>query len=494
MADMYANRKQPVDEGYSWVILLGSFLMYIVVVGSVKCFGILYTEFLDVYQAGAGSTAWIGSLCVFMMFALGPFANYLSREYSFRSVCFVGGIVIFLGYLSTAFVKNMELMYLTFGIIAGGGYGLAYAPCSVLINFYFNKRRALANGVVVAASGTGAFILPYLYRYVLDEYGLQGGVLILSAVKMNVCVFAFLFRQPAALCKKNEVKTTEMKDTLREVDKIQETHTLLNGSKNKSNSSIHTSVVSITQDAENCCARCAMSCKSCMSKGPTFEWSLFKRPKFTVYALGFVLAVSGFFCNFPMIPAHIQSIGLSKQKAVFAMSIFGVCELCARVFFGWFADLKLFPEKYIFIVSMFISGISALVIPYFEEFTAIGIYCAIVGVFPGSFFSLTSILIVECVGLEKLSAGFGIISLFMGIGVGLAQPSVGWLEDATGNWDMSFRFAGLLSLMAGLVVLSEPLVLRIFGEKQTLDDNHIPRVEIEVEKPMMEENGRVEEC
>ncbi|KAL5022250.1 hypothetical protein ScPMuIL_001405 [Solemya velum] len=476
MADMYATRKQPVDEGYSWVILFGSFMMYIVVGGSVKCFGILYTEFLDVYGTGAGSTAWVGSLCVFMLFGLGPFANYLSRVYSFRKVCLLGGVVIFIGYLSTAFVQQMELMYLTFGIIAGGGYGLAYAPCSTLVNFYFEKRRAFANGIVVAASGTGAFLLPYLYRYVLDEYGLQGGILILSAVKMNTCVFAFLFRQPAALCKKDEAKIKEFKEVTLEKE-LQGTD-IINDSRNNSNSL--DPLVSTTE--ENCCTRCAVSCNSCMSNGPTFEWSLFKQPKFTVYTLGFFLAVSGFFSNFPMIPAHIESIGLSKQQAVFAMSIFGVCELCARVFFGWFADLKLIPEKYIFIISMFISGFAALIIPFFKQFAAIGVYCAILGVFPGSFFSLISILIVQSVGLEKLSAGFGIVSLCMGIGVGIAQPSVGWLEDATGNWDMSFRFAGMLKLLAGIVFLCEPLIVSFFREKPMPDEKHIPDgIELDIE-------------
>jgi len=34
----------------------------------------------------------------------------------------------------------------------------------------------------------------------------------------------------------------------------------------------------------------------------------------------------------------------------------------------------------------------------------------------------------------------------------------GWFEDITGSWLLSFHFAGTLSLLAGILVLVEPLI------------------------------------
>lgn len=53
---------------------------------------------------------------------------------------------------------------------------------------------------------------------------------------------------------------------------------------------------------------------------------------------------------------------------------------------------------------------------------------------------------------------------------------------------MSFRFAGMLKLLAGIVVLSEPLVLKIFGDKPVPNNTKLSKndnIEIDVEEPMI---------
>lgn len=55
-------------------------IVYMFIIGSVKSFGVVYTELLDYYGTGAGSTAWISSLCFLLLMGLGKFiaaqANY----------------------------------------------------------------------------------------------------------------------------------------------------------------------------------------------------------------------------------------------------------------------------------------------------------------------------------------------------------------------------------------------------------------------------------
>ncbi|CAC5415092.1 unnamed protein product [Mytilus coruscus] len=56
------------------------------------------------YDAGAGNTAWISSICYALLDGLGT------------------------------------------------GFGLMFAPCSTIINFYFKDKRCLANGLIVGCS------------------------------------------------------------------------------------------------------------------------------------------------------------------------------------------------------------------------------------------------------------------------------------------------------------------------------------------------------
>ena len=41
------------------------------VIGSLKCFGLLYTEMLEHFSEGSGKTAWIGSIAWFLSQGLG---------------------------------------------------------------------------------------------------------------------------------------------------------------------------------------------------------------------------------------------------------------------------------------------------------------------------------------------------------------------------------------------------------------------------------------
>ena len=52
-------------------------------------------------------------------------------------------------------------------------------------------------------------------------------------------------------------------------------------------------------------------------------------------------------------------------------------------------------------------------------------YAALFGFFSGGYVGLTSIIIVDLVGVNKLSDAFGVLLLFQGVAVALGTPIVG---------------------------------------------------------------------
>ncbi|XP_033761913.1 monocarboxylate transporter 3-like [Pecten maximus] len=193
-----------MDKGYAWVILFACSSIYVVMSGMAKAFGILYTELINEFDTGAGSTAWIGSVMMFLFFGLGPISNRLAERFTFRKVIMVGGVLTSLGHFLSAFVPRMEWMYLTIGVIAGSGCGFVFAPSTTIISFYFEKRRAMALGVVLAGAGLGSVVYPYFYRIILDSFGLRTSLIIVSGVLMYVPFVALLLREPAQLAKKTD--------------------------------------------------------------------------------------------------------------------------------------------------------------------------------------------------------------------------------------------------------------------------------------------------
>lgn len=77
---------------------------------------------------------------------------------------------------------------------AGIGFGLAMTPPILVLNQYFDKRRAIATAIGVSGFALGGFVMPPLVEYLVHEFNLRSAFLIISAVHLNVVVFGMCLR------------------------------------------------------------------------------------------------------------------------------------------------------------------------------------------------------------------------------------------------------------------------------------------------------------
>ena len=89
---------------------------------------------------------------------------------------------------------------------AGVGVGLMYSPSIVVVNQHFEKRRGLANGVSLAGSGVGSITIPPIMVYALHTYGLEGTLLLMGGMALNICVCGMLFRPPSFYMRRHRLK------------------------------------------------------------------------------------------------------------------------------------------------------------------------------------------------------------------------------------------------------------------------------------------------
>lgn len=71
---------------------------------------------------------------------------------------------------------------------------MLYLPSILAVNFYFDKRRALATGFAMCAAGVGTFAFPPLEEKLLTVYGWQGAIWILAGMVLNCVMFSSLYR------------------------------------------------------------------------------------------------------------------------------------------------------------------------------------------------------------------------------------------------------------------------------------------------------------
>lgn len=79
--------------------------------------------------------------------------------------------------------------------MVGTGAGLSFPPTVYIVTSYFVRLRGLANGICISGSAFGSIILPPILRYLLEEYGYRGAILIMGGITLNTWVAA-LFYEP----------------------------------------------------------------------------------------------------------------------------------------------------------------------------------------------------------------------------------------------------------------------------------------------------------
>ncbi|XP_054006495.1 uncharacterized protein LOC128891201 [Hylaeus anthracinus] len=184
------------DGGWGWVVVLASLVISMIADGVSFSFGLLYIEFLHEFSASKSKTAWIGSLFMAVPLLSGPIMSALVDRYGCRSMTIVGGLISGFGFVLSCFSNTIEVMYLTFGVIAGLGLGLCYVTAVVSIAYWFDKKRTLAVGLGACGTGIGTFVYAPMTTFFIEEYGWRGTCLLLAGTFFNMIVCGTVMRDP----------------------------------------------------------------------------------------------------------------------------------------------------------------------------------------------------------------------------------------------------------------------------------------------------------
>ena len=139
-------------------------------------------------------SAWVGALQISMTFLMSPVVSVLVDLMGIRTTALVGVVIATSGMLASSFVTTIELLYLTYGVLTGLGVSLIYTPSIIILGHYFKRHLGIVNGIVAFGSSVSTMALPFILQRLLDSFGLQVTMRIMSGLLASQAVCALTWK------------------------------------------------------------------------------------------------------------------------------------------------------------------------------------------------------------------------------------------------------------------------------------------------------------
>ena len=187
---------------YGWVIVAVAFVTMGVSVNARTAFSLLFPPIIAEFGWERGVTAGAFSFGFLVSAALSPSLGKLMDRRGPRVVMELGVLLMGAGLLLATFVREPWQLYLTQGVMVGGGsVCLGYSGHSLFLPNWFVRRRGLAMSIAFSGVGVGSIVMLPWVQMLIDDGGWRGacramGLLILVLlVPLNL----LLRRRPADL-------------------------------------------------------------------------------------------------------------------------------------------------------------------------------------------------------------------------------------------------------------------------------------------------------
>ncbi|XP_029465620.1 monocarboxylate transporter 9 isoform X2 [Rhinatrema bivittatum] len=442
--------QKPPDGGWGWVIVTVSFFILFLAYGSPLAVGVLYLEWLEVFEEGKGKTAWVGSLAAGVGLLASPLCSAWVSSFGARPVTIFSGVMVAGGLILSSFAPSLYFLLFSYGIVVG--------------------------------SSVGHFIYAALQRELIELYGLPGCLQIVGALSLNILACGILMR-PLNSSEKNEKPGLEILPSqyllYHEKDQNDEENiTILErGSSEEKNVKNVSSaeckqenllnknglVTMHTRETENYKKKVAEQSKFCKRLAKK-KWQvclgywedtvvLFKNKVFSALFIAILLFDIGGFPPMLLLEDIAKSSNISEEDYFMPLiSIVGIMTAVGKLALGILADFKWVNTLYLYVFTLVGCALTLFAIPFAKTYTMLAIPAGALGFFFGNW-SIFPYVTTMTVGLEKLTHAYGILMFFAGTGNSLGPPLIGWFYDWMQTYDMAFYFSGLCVLFGALLLL-----------------------------------------
>ena len=191
-----AAKQRQASRG-AWLTLGGAFAAFTVGAGIMHSSTVFLVAFIEEFQWSRAETSIAYSVSQLVAGASSPLVGGLVDRLGPRRLLLLGGGLLLLGLLGSAFVSALWQIILLYGIIMTIGANclglVAFVP---LLSRYFVRRRGMAVSILQSANGFGRAASAPLVQFLISTLGWRATYLVQAAfIAAAVPLLAVIFRR-----------------------------------------------------------------------------------------------------------------------------------------------------------------------------------------------------------------------------------------------------------------------------------------------------------
>ena len=174
----------PADKGRWLLIPLGTTVL--LCLGSVYSWSVFRKPLESELNISATESLLPYTFALVFYATFMPIAGFYIPRIGTRIVAAIGGIVMGLGYILSSFATNIEIITLTYGVIAGTGVGITYGVPMVVIARWFPDKKGLAVGLTIIGFGLSPLVTAPIANQLISVYTVRPTLRLLGIVFMAI--------------------------------------------------------------------------------------------------------------------------------------------------------------------------------------------------------------------------------------------------------------------------------------------------------------------
>uniref|UniRef100_A0A8C9ZZ63 Monocarboxylate transporter 7 n=1 Tax=Sander lucioperca TaxID=283035 RepID=A0A8C9ZZ63_SANLU len=387
------------DGGWGWAVATAFFFVEVCTYGTLKSLGVFLQDLMEEFGESNSRVSWVISICVFIFTFTAPLSTMLSNRFGCRRVVMMGGFLISLGTISSAFTNSINEMYITIGVVSGLGYCFSFLPTVTILAQYFSRRRALVTSVASSGESFAVFAFAPAFTILKEHIGWRYCLVILGTVQASVIGCGLLLR-PIII----------------EPEPLENEQTRTSISSGVSQGPLHP------------------------SRTKLLDFSVLKDRAFICYSLFGLFATLGFFAPQLYIIELSKSRGVEPSMASYMLSVMAVAEIFGRLSIGLVLNRVQCRKISVLLGCVVLLCLVLVAFTLVWEFWGLVVCCALYGYFMGTVGSTHIPMLAEedVVGIQKMASSVGVY-VFIQSFAGLAGPPLGGvLVDVTKNYGAAF--------------------------------------------------------